>query len=174
VQSGESEILLKSTKSVKIGQLLGLRIEPDGIHVIHAETNVNIYEGVITAVDKVAFADGEFDFDIVKLYPGSSIDNNNLYDKDGNKINAIGSSVTVKVPITMPSMSDDIDAGGTKGHIISLIYKGDHYHYIVRTKTGEDIHLQDKSLWNENDYVSVIIPKESIELSLNAEEAQDI
>ena len=174
VQSGESEILLKSTKSVKIGQLLGIRIEPDGIHVIHAETNVNIYEGVITAVDKVAFADGEFDFDIAKLYPGSSIDNNNLYDKDGNKINAIGSSVTVKVPITVPSMSDDIDAGGTKGHIISLIYKGDHYHYIVRTKTGEDIHLQDKSLWNENDYVSVIIPKESIELSLNAEEAQDI
>ena len=77
--------------------MLGLRIEPDGIHVIHAETNVNIYEGVITAVDKVAFADGEFDL-ILLNYIRIDIDNNNLYDKDG-KINAIGSSVTVKSPL---------------------------------------------------------------------------
>lgn len=174
VQSGENEILLKSTKHVKVGEKLGLRIEPNGIHVIHAETDINTYEGVITAVDKVAFADGEFDCDITKLYPGSSISNNNLYDMDGNKINVIGNSVTVRVPISAPAMSDDIDAGGTKGHIASLIYKGDHYHYVVRTKSGENIHLRDKSLWNENDYVSVIIPKESIDLSLNAEEAQDV
>jgi spermidine/putrescine transport system ATP-binding protein len=66
-------------------------------------------------------------------------------------------------------MSDDIDAGGTKGHIISVIYKGDHYHYIARTMSGEDIHLHDQSLWNEDDYVSIIIPKASIELSLQAE-----
>ena len=52
--------------------------------------------------------------------------------------------------------------------ILFPLFTRNHYHYIVRTKTGEDIHLQDKSLWNENDYVSVIIPKESIELSLNA------
>ena len=62
-------------------------------------------------------------------------------------------------------MSDDTEAGGTCGHIVSLIYKGDHYHYIVRTKSEEDIHLRDEYLWNENDYVSLIIPKDSIELS---------
>ena len=47
-----------------------------------------------------------------------------------------------------------------------LIYKGDHYHYIVRTKNEEDIHLHDEFLWNEEDYVSIIIPKESIKLTL--------
>ena len=174
VQSGDNEILLKSTKNAEVGELLGLRIEPDGIHVIHAETNINIYKGIITAMDKVTFADGEFHCNIEKLYPGSRSSNNTLYDKDGNKINVIGSTVTVKVPVAAPSMSDDIDAGGTKGHIVSLIYKGDHYHYIVRTKSGEDIHLHDQSLWNENDYVSIIIPKDSINLSLNAVEEQKI
>lgn len=169
VQSGDNEIRVKSTKIAEIGKLVGLHIEPDGIHVIHAETNINIFDGVITAIDTVAFADGEFDCDITKLYPGSRISNHSLIDKFGNKITVVGTPVTVKVPVASPSMSDDIDAGGTKGHIISLIYKGDHYHYIARTKSGEDIHLHDQSLWNENDYVSIIIPKASIELSLQAE-----
>lgn len=170
VQSGDNEILIKSTKSAVIGESIGLNIQPDGIHVIHSETNVNVYDGIITAIDKVSFADGEFDCNITKLFPGAKVENNYLVDKDGNKINVNGTKVMVKVSVTAPSMSDDIDAGGTKGHIISLIYKGDHYSYIARTKSGEDIHLQDQSLWNENDYVSIIIPKDSIELSLKAEE----
>ena len=172
VQSGDNEILVKSTKIAEIGKLVGLHIEPDGIHVIHAETNINIFDGIISAIDMVAFADGEFDCDITKLYPGSSISDHALFDKYGNKINVFGTPVTVKVPVASPYMSDDIDVGGTKGHIISLIYKGDHYHYIARTKSGEDIHLHDQSLWNENDYVSIIIPKASIELSLQAEAEQ--
>jgi spermidine/putrescine transport system ATP-binding protein len=171
VQSGNNEILIKSTKNAVIGEELGLTIVPDGIHVIYAQTNINTYDGVITAIDKVAFADGEFYCDVTKLYPGSQISNNNILDKDGYKLNVIGNNVKVKIPIAAPSMSDDIDAGGTKGHIVSLIYKGDHYHYIVRTKSGEDIHLHDQSLWNESDYVSVLISKENIELSLNVMEA---
>jgi spermidine/putrescine transport system ATP-binding protein len=169
VKSGDNEIRVKSTKIAEIGKAVGLVIEPDGIHVIHAETNLNIFDGIITAIDTVAFADGEFECDITKLYPGSSINNHSLFDKYDNKINVTGTPVKVKVPVKAPAMSDDIDAGGTRGHIISLIYKGDHYHYIVRTKNGEDIHLHDQSLWNEDDYVSIIIPRDRIELSLQAE-----
>jgi spermidine/putrescine transport system ATP-binding protein len=170
IQSGDNEILMKSTKDAKIGEPLGLNIEPNGIHVIRAESNLNIYEGVVTSLDTVAFADGEYECNITGLYSGSSIHNNALWDKDGNKINVIGDEVTVQVPVASVSMSDDIDAGGTSGHIISLIYMGDHYHYIVRTKSGQDIHLDDQSLWNENDYVSILIPKDSIELSLKKAE----
>lgn len=164
VQSGDNEIVLRSTKFANIGDVIGLNIEPDGIHVIHAETNINIYDGVITAIDKVEFADGEFECDVTKLYPGSRIDNNSLINAEGNEIQVVGSFVTVSVPVSAPSMSDDIDAGGTTGNIISLIYKGDHYQYIVRTKSGEDIHLHDQDLWNENDHVSIIIQKDAIEL----------
>jgi ABC-type spermidine/putrescine transport systems, ATPase components len=173
VESGDNEIVMRSTKIAGIGELLGLNIQPDGIHVIHAETNINLYSGVITALDKVAFADGEFECDVTKLYPGSKIAGQVLMDKSGNKITPVGTRVTVRIPVGSASMSDEIDEGGTKGHIISLIYKGDHYHYIVRTKNGDDIHLHDESLWNENDYVSIIVPKESIELYLDATEALD-
>ena len=170
VESGENEIVMRSTKNAVLGDRLGLNIEPDGIHVIPSDTNINIYDGVITALGKVAFADGEFDCDLTQLYPWSRLEQNMLVDKDGMRVNIIGTNVKVKVPAASVSMSDEIEAGETTGHIISLIYKGDHYHYIVRTKSGTDIHLHDKDLWNEEDHVSITVPKESIQLSLETME----
>ena len=166
VESGDNEIVIQSTRSAKVGDEIGMCLEPDGIHVILAETNHNIYEGELTKNYTVLFADGEYECDVTKLYPGSRIDENEtLVDADGNEIYTAGVKVTVKVPVASVTMSDDTAAGGTCGHIISLIYKGDHYHYIVRTENEEDIHLHDEYLWNEGDYVSIIIPKDSIELS---------
>ncbi len=170
VESGENEIVMRSTKNAVLGDRLGLNIEPDGIHVIPSDTNINIYDGVITALDKVAFADGEFDCDITQLHPWSRLEQNMLVDKDGMRVNIVGTNVKVKVPVASVTMSDEIEAGETTGHIISLIYKGDHYHYIVRTKSGTDIHLHDKDLWNEEDHVSITVPKESIQLSLETME----
>lgn len=172
LESGENEIVMRSTKLAAIGEVLGLTIEPDGIHVIPSDTSVNRYEGVITALDKVAFADGEFGCDVTMLYPGSRIEHNGLMDREGKKINVIGTSVNVKVPVASVTMSDELEAGDVTGHIISLIYKGDHYHYVVRTKSGADFHLHDKDLWNEEDHVSISVPAERIQLSLKIMEEQ--
>lgn len=170
VESGDNEIVVRSTKLAAMGETLGLRIEPDGIHVIPSDTTINLYDGVITALNKVAFAEGEFDCDVTKLYPGSRIENNGLLDRDGKKIGVIGTDVRVKIPAAAVTMSDELEAGTVTGHIISLIYKGDHYHYIVRTKNGADIHLHDQDLWNEGDHVSIAVPAESIQLSLKTTE----
>ena len=171
VESGDNEIVIQSTKSAVVGETIGMCIEPDGIHVIEAETGINIFDGVLTKNNTVEFADGEFECDVTQLYPGSSVNEDGvLVDSKGEEIEIAGVKVQVYIPTSSASMSDDVDAGGTCGHIISLIYKGDHYHYIVRTKSEEDIHLHDEFLWNEEDYVSVIIPKESIKLSFSTED----
>lgn len=166
VESGDNEIVIQSTQNAVVGATIGMRLEPDGIHVILAETNRNVFDGMLTRDYTVRFADGEFECDLTKLYPNSRMtENGNLVDENGNGINTADVPVTVTVPIEAVTMSDDSEKGGTCGNIISLIYKGDHYHYIVRTENEEDIHLHDEYLWNEQDYVSIIIPKESIELS---------
>ena len=171
VESGDNEIVIQGTKSANVGETVGMCLEPDGIHVILAETNHNIYDGELTRNYTVLFADGEYECDVTKLYPGSRIDERGtLVDEHGEEIYTAGVKVTVRVPVASVTMSDDLEAGGTRGHIISLIYKGDHYHFIVRTENEEDIHLHDEYLWNEGDYVSIIIPKESIELSLKTED----
>lgn len=174
VESGDNEIVIQSTKSVREGDTIGMCLEPDGIHVILAETNHNIFEGELTKNGTVVFADGEYECDVTKLYEGSVIDENGtLRDRDGNEIHTAGVKVMVKVPVDAVSMSDDTEADGICGHIISLIYKGDHYHYIVRTRNDEDIHLHDEYLWNENDYVRLLIPKDRIELSFADENGKE-
>ena len=166
VESGDNEIVIQSTKSAREGDTIGMCLEPDGIHVIMSEMNHNIFEGELTKNYTVLFADGEYACDVTRLYPDSAFnEEGTLVDAQGNEIHTAGVRVSVKIPVEAVSMSDDTEAGGTCGHIVSLIYKGDHYHYIVRTKSEEDIHLHDEYLWNENDYVSLIIPKDSIELS---------
>ena len=171
VESGDNEIVIQSTKSATVGDTIGMSVEPDGIHIIEAETDINIFDGVLTKNNTVMFADGEFECDVTQLYPGSSVNEDGILVSDkGEELDVAGREVSVFIPTNSASMSDDVEAGGTCGHIISLIYKGDHYHYIVRTKNEEDIHLHDEFLWNEEDYVSVIIPKESIKLTFKSED----
>ena len=68
-------------------------------------------------------------------------------------------------------MSDDKDEGGAQGTIISMIYKGDHYRYIVRTEENEeDYVISCPDMWNTDDFVSLVIPKERIKLSLKPAE----
>jgi len=172
VMSGDNEVVIQTTKNAEVGQKIGMDIEPDGIHVIPADTDINIFEGKVVSAGRVAFADGEFDADLTQLYPGSSYDaDGNLVDAEGNMVDPSGTEILVKVPVTAPRMDDDKDAGGCVGNIISLIYKGDHYHYIVRTENEEDVHLHDEYLWNEGDLVSVVIPRESILLKFKDDAA---
>ena len=71
-------------------------------------------------------------------------------------------------------MSDDKSAGGVVGNIISMIYKGDHYRYIVRTdENEEDYVLSCPDLWNTGDLVSLVIPKDKIKLKLVVTEEKD-
>lgn len=173
VQCGKYEFLIHSTKSAKVGETIGMNIDPESIHIMIPEFTINTLDGVLVDAETVAFADGEFKCDTTQLYPGSHIDENGeLVLADGTVVKSLeGTEVEVEFKLKAAQMSDDENAGGTCGHIISLIYKGDHYTYTVRTKSEEDIIIVDEDLWNENDYVSVIIPKESIVLRLkNAEE----
>lgn len=166
VASGKNEIVIQRTKSVELGTIVGLVIEPDGIHCMACDKLINRFEGVITKRNTVEFGDGEFDCDVTQLYPGSRIDeNDNLVSESGELIDVNGTSVTVEVPIEEIDMSDDKNRGGACGNIFSLIYKGDHYNYTIKTKNGYEYVLDDDYLWNENDYVSIIIPKEVIKLS---------
>lgn len=173
VQVGKYEVVVQSTECRKEGETIGMKIAPDGIHLMRPKYTTNIFEGVITKRNTVEFADGEFECDVTQLYPGSHIDEEDyLVTATGERLDLTGTEVKVEVGLRDIAISDDEEAGGTTGHIISIIYKGDHYRLIVRTEESEeDFVFATDDLWNENDYVSVIIPKDKIKLTLkNAED----
>lgn len=166
VQCGKNEIVIQRTKSAETGDTVWMYIEPDGIHCMPSGTLVNCFDGIITKNNTVEFGDGEFECDVTTLYPGSHIDENgNLITSEGEYVDLADIPVKVEIPVNVPYMSDDENEGGACGNIISLIYKGDHYNYLIKTKSGYEYVLNDEYLWNENDYVSIVIPKEAIKLS---------
>ncbi len=167
VLSGDNEIVIHSIYNAVVGDTISIDIDPDSIHLIENNLTTNDFEGIITKHNTVEFADGEFECDLTQLYPNSRYVDDVLVDEKGNEIDVVGKAVSVSIPVFGSiEMSDDADKGGTTGNIISLIYKGDHYQYIVRTENEYDFIFDDEDLWNENDFVSLIIPKENISLKL--------
>ncbi len=173
LQSGKNEIVVQRTRAAKVGDKAGIILDPDSIHCMKRGKNVNSFKGVLTKKGTVMFADGEFECDLTMLYPDSSVDDNgNLMDSSGNYIDYAGTEVIVEIPFNGIRMSDDENEGGVRGNIFSLIYKGDHYNYIIKTKNGYEYILNDEYLWNENDYVSIVIPKKLIKLMRMDSEVQ--
>ena len=168
---GKTEIVIQDTVERKVGEKVSLIIKPDAIHIMEKEFSSNKYDGYITKKNTVCFGDGEFECDITQLYPNSFIDEEGyLITAEGEKLDLTDVDVNVEVGLKDIEISDDAELGGAIGNIVSMIYKGDHYQLIVRTDENEEDYVFDtEDTWNENDRVSVIIPKEKIKLSLKQE-----
>ena len=167
VLSGKNEIVVQSTKKAEEGSEVGILIEPEGIHIMLAEDVVNRIETGLNKDYSLQFLDGVLSCDLTELFPNASYNSNGvLVDAHGDVIDAEAVRIIVSVKPECIEMSDDKEAGLLCGHIINLIYKGDHYSYVVRTDEDEDFIVDDEYLWNMDDYVSLIIPKESFEYAV--------
>ena len=168
---GKTEIVIQDTIERKVGETVSLFIKANDIHIMKKEFSTNKYDGYITKKNTVCFGDGEFDCDVTQLYEGSIVDEEGyLITAEGDKIDLTDVDVEVEVGLKDIEISDDAELGGAVGNIVSMIYKGDHYQLIVRTdENEEDFVFDTEDTWNENDRVSVIIPKEKIKLKLKQE-----
>lgn len=174
VAVGKFEIVIQTTAYAEPGSTIGMRIEPDGIHIMQKVYTVNKYDGYIDKNNKVHFGEGEFDCDVCQLYPGSHLDEEGyLITASGEKLDLTDTKVDVEVDTHSISMTDDEQAGSAYGKIISMIYKGDHYRYIVRTEEEEEDYVFScPDLWNTGDTVGIIIPKDKIKLTLKPAEGE--
>lgn len=163
LMADDNEVVIQSTRSAREGERIGMCIEPDGIHVMPAGVLVNVFEGEITKDGRVAFAGGEYKCDLTQLYEGSQPgEEASVITADGTQISLAGMCVTVEVPVKAVSMSDEEKEYRASGNIISFIYKGNHYNYTVRTASEDDFVLDEDYLWNEGDFVSLMIPEDQI------------
>ena len=166
INVGKAEVIVQSTAELDEGANISLDVEPVNIQIMKKPFVSNFYDGYITKDYKVEFANAEFDVDILPLFPGAKINEDEvLVDEKGNEIDCADMEINVEVPFEAITISDDPEASEIHGNIISLIYLGDHYEIMVRTEDEEDFILNSPDLWNENDEVSVIIDQSKINLS---------
>lgn len=168
---GNNEIVIQDTIERKVGEKVSLIIKPDDIHIMKKEFVSNVYDGYITKRNTVYFAEGEFECDVTQLYPNSKLDEEGyLVTEKGEKLDLTDTPVKVEVGLKQIEIIDNEDDGDSRGEIVSIIYKGDHYQIIVRTfEEEEDFVIDTEDTWNENDKVSVKIAPKDIKLTLKGD-----
>ncbi|MCQ2526902.1 MAG: polyamine ABC transporter ATP-binding protein [Lachnospiraceae bacterium] len=162
VESGKNEMLIQSTKSATVGDTIGMTLEPDGIHIMIAEDHTTRFEAEISDDLNLLYSDHTIHCDLTKVIPGSKVKDGVLYDSQNEPIDIEKTKILVSIQPGDIELSDDEEAGLTSGRIVNLIYKGDHYSYVVRTIHGHDLIVDDEYLWNMDDQVGLILPEDKM------------
>lgn len=154
VYSGKSEIVAHSPVAWETGAAVGVDIKSEGIHIMPYNDRINHYIGVLDEELRLLLVDGSIRLEERMIFP------------KGRPQQVEGIKVQLFFEPSDAALSDDPEEGLVQGNIISIIYKGDHYKYKVRSKNDVDYYVDDEWLWNMGDYVSVIVPEEKRQYQL--------
>ena len=167
VLSGKNEVVIQSVKAPKVGETVGLRVDPDNIHIMVTGDNTNYFMADIRPDFKLEYNGKPLDTSVRKIIPGSSrLEDGTLVDSTGDVIDPKRTRIMVAIRPQDMDMTDQIEEGLVDGHITHLVYKGDHYSYVVHTDAGQDFIVADEYLWNMGDHVGLIMPVEKMSFSL--------
>ena len=167
VESGRNEMVIQSTKPAAVGDYVGMCIEPDGIHIMLAEDHTNIFTAEINRNFEAEFNDHTIEADLAAKIPGwKRTESGTLVNIRGEAVDPERTRIVIAIEPQDIEMSDDETAGLITGRIIDLIYKGDHYSYVIRTDLEQDFIVDDEYLWNMDDIVSLIMPVDKMKFSV--------
>ena len=166
VESGKYEMVIRTTKCYSVGERIGMKLEPDGIHIMLAEDHTTSFVTNINSDYTLDFNGKVINCDLTKVITKSSMKDNVLVDENNEAVDTSKLKVMVSIQPYDIRMSDNVDEGLVSGHIINLIYKGDHYSYVIRTEYGHDLIVDDEYLWNMDDAVGLIMPEDKMKFQL--------
>ena len=126
VESGKYEMVIRTTKCYSVGERIGMKLEPDGIHIMLAEDHTTSFVTNINSDYTLDFNGKVINCDLTKVIPKSSMKDNVLVDENNEAVDTAKLKVMVSIQPYDIRMSDNVDEGLVSGHIINLIYKGDH------------------------------------------------
>ena len=167
VLSGKNEMVIQTVRSAKVGERVGMRVDPENIHIMLAEDHTNLFFADLNPDFRLEYNGHQLDTSVTRIIPGSK------RGPDGTVTDAAGeildpSRVRILVAIQPGDieMTDDQEAGLIQGTISNLIYKGDHYSYIIHTELEQDFVVDDEDLWNMDDRVGLLMPVEKMQFTL--------
>ncbi len=167
VLSGKNEIIIQTVHNANVGDRVGLRVDPENIQIILAEDHTNLFYADVNSDFRLEYNGQKLDTSLTKIIKGSK------RREDGTVIDANGEVLEPgRVRILVSLMPDDIEMtdnqkeGLIQGHISNLIYKGDHYSYIIHTELEQDFVVNDEYLWNMGDRVSLLMPVDKMKFTL--------
>ena len=167
IESGKNEMVARSVHSARPGDTVGMRVEPDNIHVMIAENHTNYFTAEINSDFRLEYNDKLLDTSLTKIIKGSRrTEDGTLLDGSGDAIDPRKTHILVSIQPQDIIMTDHVEEGLVEGNIRNLIYKGDHYSYVIHTDLEQDFIVDDEYLWNMDDHVGLIMPVEKMTFQL--------
>ena len=167
VVSGKNEMVVQSVNSAKVGEVVGMKVDPDNIHIMIAEDHTNYFTADINSDFRLEFNGRRLDTSVTKIIKGSHrLEDGTLVDAGGEVIDPERTRIIAAIQPGDITMTDQIDEGLVDGFISNLIYTGDHYSYVIRTDLEQDFIVDDEYLWNMDDHVGLIMPVEKMTFRL--------
>ena len=167
VQSGKNEMEVKSIQAPKIGEKVGMSIEPDGIHIMIAEDHTNRFLVDINSDYRLEYNGKLLHASLTKLIRGGKrLDDGTIVDENGDTLDLAKTKIEASIQPQDIDMTDDAEEGLVEGNISNLIYQGDHYSYVIHTDLGQDFVVYDEDLWNMGDRVGLVMPTEKMSFAL--------
>ena len=167
VESGKNEMVIQSVDPAEVGQQVGMSVDPDDIHIMIAEDHTNIFSVDITKEFRLSYNDHVLDTSVTKLIRGSRrLEDGTLLDANGDVVDTRRIRIRAAIEPQDIRMTDDQDQGLVRGYISNLIYKGDHYSYVIHTDLAHDFVVDDEYLWNMHDQVGLIMPVEKMKFTV--------
>lgn len=165
-QSGKNEIISQEHQRYEPGDEVGVDIRPEGIHLMPRDLTVNHLVGVLDEKLRVCLEGAKIPVPAEKLFTSPQEKKELSEGTLGRRLASEGTRVEISFHPRRAQLSDDPEAGIFRGNITSIIYKGDHYSYQVTDEYQEEYTVDDEYLWNEGDFVSVIVPEDAMEFKL--------
>ncbi len=167
VISGKYEMVIQSVHSAKVGDQVGMNVDPDNIHIMLADDNTNYFEVEIDKNFRFAYNNTMLDTSVTKVIKGSKRkEDGTLLDANGEVIDIDKIKIIAAIQPQDITLTDDQEKGLVQGKISNLIYKGDHYSYVIHTDLGHDFVADDEYLWNMGDAVGLIMPVDKMQFSV--------
>ena len=167
VESGRNEMVIQSVNSAKVGDAVGMKVDPDNIHIMIAEDQTNYFTADINSDFRLEFNGKLLDTSVTRIIKGSRRrEDGTLEDAAGDIIDPSKRKIVVSIRPEDIVMTDHVKDGLVDGYISNLIYTGDHYSYVIRTDLEQDFIVYDEYLWNMDDHVGLIMPVEKMSFQL--------
>ena len=167
VLSGKNEMVIQTVHSARIGERVGMRVSAENIHIMPAEDHTNQFYADISRDFRLEYNGHSLDTSLTKIIRGSRrLDDGRIVDGSGEEIEPSRIRIQVSIQPGDIEMTDEQDKGIIQGTISNLIYKGDHYCYIIHTELEQDFVVDDEYLWNMGDRVSLLMPVDKMSFAL--------
>ena len=167
VLSGKNEMVIQTVHSAAPGDRVGMRVDPENIHIMLAEDHTNQFYADVNSGFRLEYNGHLLDTSFTRIIKGSRrLEDGTVVDASGEILEPGRVRILVSIQPGDIEMTDDQDAGLVQGNISNLIYKGDHYSYIIHTDLEQDFVVDDEYLWNMDDRVSLLMPVDKMTFTL--------